>query len=198
MGSLGGGSVDTEPTQVEREGARRAAALWNDFVDRFAPVQDKLIERIRVTEDARSGGRAEAVAAAGRRFLPSALQGRNAAGGVAASSGANVRDVIAENSARRRGLSAGVASVEPRLVDRELRGRLSVAASGRGLRDQASLALRRRARDRTVAEINEAFNDLETKQSFISAASTGLGAFAGTKALFGSGSSGSSGGGGST
>lgn len=67
MSLSGGGGGTPAPTADEKELARKAALEWNDYVDRYTPLEDKMIALAtpRPGDVERLRGEANAVAAAG-------------------------------------------------------------------------------------------------------------------------------------
>lgn len=141
MGGGGGGSQ--KPTDEERGLARDAARRWNDYVDRYVPVENEFMRRLEVTPNMEAGARGQMHADA--RQAQGQLAGDMHLGmsnqGVAPGSG---RAVMARGDLEGATLAAsGLAGANKvqGLYDRRLAGQAKMAAFGRGLQDQASMSL---------------------------------------------------------
>lgn len=180
--SLGGDAPEPEISEASREGARIAAENWNTFVTRFAPVQDRLL---KITGDRqefmnRQIGKANAEAATASGLTPDNVSADAIRTGKIAGAG----DVMERANLFRRGLASAYSTAEPAAFERDLRGKLKVAAIGRGLQDSAILSNADLGRTTTALEIERGQRALAKKYGLIEGAFTGLGAYAGTTGLF--------------
>ena len=181
MSLSGGGGGTPAPTADEKELARKAALEWNDYVDRYTPLEDKMIALAtpRPGDVERLRGEANAVAAAGlsKEFQTTAAK--------QLSRGASPRGLGAAfgelAGAQGQAAGAGMAKAEAAVKDRELKTKTKLTAFGRGLADQSMLGLSRAAQDSTRLAI-ESF---KAKQREKEARMEALGTVLGTVASYG-------------
>lgn len=174
--SLGGGGGGTPaPTTDEKELARKAALEWNDYVERYTPLEDKMIELAtpRPGDVERLRGEANAVAAAGlsKDFQATAAK-RLARGASPAGLGAAIGEL---SDAQGQAAGAGLSKAEAAVKDRELKTKTKLTAYGRGLQDQSMLGLSRAAQDSTRLAIESFKAKQKEKDARMEALGTALG-----------------------
>jgi hypothetical protein len=147
-------STGTQQTQTERALAERAAADWNRYIDRFAPVEDIIPSLTSNLRERRQRAMMDASA--------TAMDQSGFGADTITRSGmpANSAPIIGDNAARatvfRRGLAAVPGALEPNLQSLKTGGQLKVAANLRGLQDNANLVTGSLARDATQTAIETA------------------------------------------
>lgn len=175
----GGGGSKQEPTAEEKALARRGANEFNDYVDRFLPVEDKFYELSRATDASREQqrGAANAEAAMAHAESRQGLGDAMARSGSAPSSGRAVLGTSDLSDAQAEGSAMAQGEADRAVQDREQNARVKMSAFGRELSDQSSMSLRdsgRRAQDAAGRAQERAIQD---RQALISSASSvaGLG-----------------------
>jgi hypothetical protein len=163
-------SSGTQQSQYERALATRAATDWNDYVTRFAPVEDSVVRLTSNTDARRRRAMDDAASTAivqsgwGSRGVADAV-----AAGRAANTGATTRETISKANVYRRGLGAAAGAVEPALYEMKQRGRLKVAANLRGLQDAATISMGQLAQDATRNAITDAQSDMARRNAWLEA-----------------------------
>lgn len=167
--SLGGGGGEPDPTAEERALARKGAKDWNRYVRDILPTTDVVEENVRADAADR---------AAIHRGLSDAAQGGSAASmdqlarQVPLSSGTAAMNLQRQSNDRAAGLATGLNESERNLADREVRGLISLAASGRDLEGEAVSSLAQAGSDATQLAAQGARNDRNFRRGLISATST--------------------------
>lgn len=166
-------------SEADRATAETSAQRWNDFLVRYAPVQDRFVQLINDASAQRrmAVGRANAEAVQASGIGPTAVQSQLTTG----SRSGTVRaagDISDRASVTRRGLAAAFGEIEPGIKEREVRGKLKVAAIGRDLQDMADLSTIDLGRMATQSGLDRAARALETKYGAINAVAGAAGLYA--------------------
>lgn len=177
MGSTGSKPKDPGPTAEERALANRAANEWNDYLQRYVPLEDQAIALSEYNPDtvARLQGETSAMAAFGtkgqtQQNIKQSLQSGAGLGSAMTRLGAD-EPVLAQASAG--GLGAALA--ERSVRDRELQAKQKLTAFGRGLADQSTLGLSQHARTRTETALSKYQAKQNDRNSRLGAVGTALG-----------------------
>lgn len=160
----GGGSADPpKPTEEEKALAERAAREWNDYIDRYIPLEDKAIELSspKPGDIDRLRGEASATAALGLRGAHATAVNKNLQRGAGLGSAATATDLAEPSRVFGSAVGLGAAQAERAVKDRELAAKTKLTAFGRGLGDQSTLGLSRLGSDSTRARILEYKGDVE-------------------------------------
>jgi hypothetical protein len=177
MGSTGSKPSDPAPTAEERALAGRAANEWNDYLERYVPLEDQAIAAAAYdpNKTARLQGETSAMAALGTKGDVAAGVKRTLQTG-AGLSGAMTR--MAADDPTRAAASAGglgAALAERSVRDRELQAKQKLTAFGRGLADQSTLGLSRLGQTRTEETLTNYKAKQAEKAAKMEAAGTALG-----------------------
>lgn len=166
-------------SEADRALAETSALRWNDFLTRFAPVQDRFLQLINDMDTPRryAAGVANAEAMTASGIGPAAVAPQFATGSKTASVRA-AGDVADRAQMGRRGLAAAMGEIEPALLERKIRGKLKVAATGRDLQDMADLSTANLGRMSTQSALDRSARDLELKYGIIDAAAGAAGLYA--------------------
>lgn len=169
--SLGGGSnksavaAATKQTEYEKASAEQAINSWNDFVTRFAPVEDRFIQLTTNAGARRSRALSEASADA---YEASGANARSIAdAGRPATDGPTMAGFRERTNVFRRGLAAASGATEPALYETAQRARLKLAAQGRGLADASMTSMGTLARDATALAIEDAQNRMARRNAIV-------------------------------
>jgi hypothetical protein len=137
-----------KPSSHEKALAKDAATRWNDYVERYVPVENEFVKRTKATADKVAAARGIANADAGmamgearqQQELGLAAQGAAPGSGRAVMAGADLTEAYAEAS------GAGQAGMQQAVHDQEQNAKVKMAAFGRDLQDQSALGLGNAAR----------------------------------------------------
>lgn len=183
--SLGGGSnksavaAATKQTEYEKASAEQAINSWNDFVTRFAPVEDRFIQLTGNTGARRSRALADASAEA---YTKSGADARSIIdSGRRPADGPTMAGFRERTNTFRRGLAAAAGATEPALYETQQRGRLKLAALGRGLSDASMTNMGSIARDASAVAIENAQNRMAERNAMLDAAFGATGMWAAQK-----------------
>lgn len=156
MSSGGGGKPKTpEPAAAERALARDSARSWNDYVQRFIPVENQFLEQTQATpgriaaakgllntELARSYSEAAGSAVSGLAFQGAAL-----------SSGRGALGMHSLGRAYAGATGVGQAEAGQAVRDRQQAGRMMMASFGRDMQSDGVASLSGMARQSTDSAI---------------------------------------------
>jgi hypothetical protein len=165
-------------SDADRANAEISAHKWNDWVTRYAAVQDRLIEMTNDTgrAHARAVGEAsaEATMAAGLETgnIQKQMQTGSKTAGVSP-----LGDVMERASMARRGLGSAYGVIEPAVKERQIRGRLKVVAATRGVADQANLGMAELGRMSTNAAMQDLQRSSDMRAGLLNAAGTAAGSY---------------------
>lgn len=171
MGWSGGGGTP-KPTEEEKALAKDSAIAYNDYQQRFVPLENEYISRFRATDGdlatQKGIGSADTYQAAHGGDTAAVQRGMGA--GVGATSG---RSIMARaDIASARGGTAGevIAARELDRKDMELRGLLKMSAFGRDLADTNRLATANLADQKTQASIAKLNSKMKEQAAYGEAA----------------------------
>jgi len=177
-GGGGGGSDEPEPTEEERALAKRGAQRWNRYVEDIVPATGTFAENIRSDASAKATADRQVV-----NPVRSQSQGnlRNAMMGNPRSTGGAAMALQQADNQASSTISQGANTARSDLMNRENRGLLALASSGRELQNQGTTGLARAGRDALQASAQQSENDMRFRQGITSALATGAGAYIGTQ-----------------
>ena len=182
LSDLFGGSSSNEPapTQEERALAESGAKNWNRYVRDIVPVSGRFADLTRAGD----GDRAMV-----NRGVINSVRDENYSRGLTnalrrnpLSVGAAAMSVQRSNDAANSAIAAGVTQGASQLLDREARGLLSLASSGRQLQNTGTQTLGAAGRNAQEVAIAQGRNDRAFAQGLVSGASTIGGYYAGQRA----------------
>ena len=173
----GGGGDAPGPTSEERELARSGVKNWNRYVRDIVPVSDVYAAQTKASGDdfaLINRGVANSARDAGySQDLNAAVQGNPLSTGAAAM---RIQD---RSNAADRAVAVGSAQGATQLMDRETRGLLSLASSGRQIKNTGTQTLASAGRDAQRLAIAEGDNDRAFTQGLISGGSNIAGMYVG-------------------
>ena len=181
MGWGGSKPKDPKPTAQERALAEVAAKDWNDYQQRYVPVESQFVDRIRASEGDLASARGsavadveQAVAGAGDRIIGSGDATRGAA------------KMGLADAAIAKGKARGAAVNEATLAreNAELRGLSKMAAFGRGLADQSRVGLASVASGANQRNIDDLRTKIAEQNLLIEGIGGAVGTYAGYKGVF--------------
>lgn len=182
MGSKSASSNEPEPTQEERALARRGAEQWNRFARDIVPVADTVQANTRAKKsDEATIARGLADSARADTADTTRTLMRN----TPTSTGAAAMGLQEMNNRGNAAMGAGAAQGATELVDRETRGLMSLAASGRRVDSSANQSLAEAGAGAQEQAYQKAENERATQQGMISGLSSGAGLAAGSGNLEG-------------
>lgn len=159
------------PTAQERALAKRAAREWNDYVDRYIPLENEFIERTKATDDVVASLRGAANADTNMAYGEAERNARREPG-----SGRDTAGVMRRATARDKASGLAQAFSQQAAHDREQKARVKISAFGRGLADQSTMSLGSQASRATEAALQEFEQDVARDNQLTQAALYGLGA----------------------
>lgn len=176
----GGGPEKQEATAQERALATRAAKDWNDYTTRFTPALKAFRSRLSDKDGAVQTGKADASNLAAKAFGggDTALVAKGLRQGAAPSSGRTVLGLADKADGFATTAGRGSYAAETAADDRELRGLIKLAAHGRGLADENSMALTRIGNQQTAADAENLSRKMSRDQFLSRSVGQGLGAAA--------------------
>jgi hypothetical protein len=181
MGSTGSKPKDPAPTQEEKALAERSANQWNDYLERYVPLEDQAIELAKYdpNKTARLQGETSAMAAMGTK----GEAGKNVKTSLKAGAGlgSGMTRSAAEDPTRAAASAGGLgaALAERSVRDRELQAKQKLTAFGRGLADQSTMGLSQLGRTRTDEALTKYKHKQDEKNEQLAAVGTALGFAAG-------------------
>jgi hypothetical protein len=168
---------DPKPTAEERALAGRSANEWNDYLQRYVPLEDQAIELSEYDPNttARLQGETSAMAALGTQGQVGENVKRTLQTG--AGLGSAMTTLAAEDPVRAQMSAAGLgaAMAERTVRDRELQAKQKLTAFGRGLADQSTLGLSQLAKTRTQEALGKYQSRQAERNARLGAVGTGLG-----------------------
>jgi hypothetical protein len=143
-------------TAQEKSLAKNAANNWNDYVERYIPVEDEFAKRTQATDDkvAQQRGIVNADANMAYSKAADAAQKGMAAQGAAPGSGRAALGQASLADARGSASGLGQAFAQQGVHDREQNARVKMSAFGRGMADQSQISLGDQARRATGEALN--------------------------------------------
>ena len=174
---LFGGGDGQDVTSEEKALAAKGAKDWNRYVRDIVPVSDVYADQIEADDSAaasvdrgvvnnvRNGGFADGLESAATNNL--------------SSPGAMAMQMQDRNNSADAAVAKGSVRGATQLMDREQRGLLSLAASGRGVRNNGTKTLASAGQDAQRLAAAEAQNDRAISQGLMSGAATGAGVYVG-------------------
>jgi hypothetical protein len=171
------------PTEQERALSKDAARRWNDYVERYIPVENEFMRRNEATPQKMMAARGVANADAG--LVAHGLQGQMntalASQGAAPGSGRAMGAATDLNSAWAEASGLGQGAMQQGVIDQSLAGKQKLATFGRGLDSNVQLGMGQAAETAHRANMS-AFENKVNKSNFMThslATGAGLGLMAG-------------------
>lgn len=180
MGSKGG-SKKAKPTAQERALAKDAAAKWNDYVERYVPVENEFVERTKASDDKVAAAQGMVNADANMAHAQAAEQARAGLASQGAAPGSG-RAALSQTSLEdARGASSGEAQAiaTQGVHDQEQNARVKMSAFGRDLQDNTSLSLGQSGRRATDAAVAKMKRKTDQRNAMISTGLSAAGAVVG-------------------
>jgi hypothetical protein len=180
------------PTEQEKALAGDSAHKWNDYVNRYIPLENEFVNKTKATDDKVASARNMVNADAGMAH-GQAQQAANAglsSQGAAPGSGRAAMGNAALGDARGAAGGLGQAQAAQGVHDREQGARVKMSAFGRDLQDSTSLSLANSGRRATSTMLDKYQQKLDHRQSMISTGLSAAGAGVGAMNKGGAGSSG--------
>ena len=169
------------PTKQERALASDSAHKWNDYVERYIPLENDFVNKTKATDDKVAAAR-NIVNTDSAMAYGGAVGAANAglsSQGVAPGAGRSAmgHSALQDAHGAASGLGQGIAAQG--VHDREQAARVKMSAFGRDLQDSTSMSLESSGRRATGAMLDNYSRKLDSRQSMIrtglSAASAGIG-----------------------
>jgi len=158
----GGGGGGTEVTEEERGLAETGAAKWNDYQQRFVPVENNIIEQIKATPEKAQELAGIANADVHQQFEP-------------VSTSTNLRGLVDAYDRQGKVLANAVPKAAGSVNDTQMQGMLKMAAYGRGLSDQAALSTYKVGSNATQTAVNAANKKAAKETDMLSSVGTAVG-----------------------
>lgn len=187
MGSKDSGDNTPEPTAQERALAKQGAQEWNRFATDIVPVADVVERNTKATDsDTATISRGLTSSALGG----SAGQARKIMRSTPTSVGAAAMGLQSTSDQASAAIGAGSARGETKLLDRETRGLMSLAATGRGVKANATESLAQSGAEAMELANAKASNERAIQQGIVSGISSGVGIASGAGVFSGGGGTG--------
>lgn len=155
FGGRGGGGTPAQ-TEQERELARRGAANYNDYQQRFVPLEQQFLDSVQFDQADvnRLRGEANASAASAVNGATQGVVTQTARTGIG--SGANTLAIAGVPLVQASAAGQGGAPAEAVVRNREIEGKTKFAALGRGYEHTANTGLVSAAQDATRSALTNA------------------------------------------
>lgn len=176
-----------KPSAEEKALARNAAKDWNDYQQRFVPVENSFIAELTPDkgEVAQLRGRQAADIAQAQKGADASLVSASAAGGLGAGRSVMARHSQSLGGAKAR--SGAVTGADTALRNRKLAGMMKMAAFGRGLNDSRQVSSISAAGDATSRYVGDIRNDTFLRGERLGAIGTAAGTAMSSYTAFGGG-----------
>ena len=189
-GGGGGGDNKVEETQAQKEQSRIAIDRYNDYQQRFAPLENRLFGEVRTTDGEYEQGMGRAATASESQFSGARqdYDDQQFARGINPASGAYIARMGGLKQTEALATGQNAASSGQALADQEVSGLMGLTQVGRG---QSTSAFQQygqaaqSAQDQAISDARNALNESLSRQRFFGQA-TGAAA-AGAQGLFSGG-----------
>jgi hypothetical protein len=177
--SLGGADDDQQPSASELALAQQGANDWNNFILDYSPVEDDYLKRIADYKSGRYDQMAAASSEAAKTLSTSPEKmSKLKATGMPGNASAILKQTMSDANVYRKGLAGAAPAIEGALTERDVKGRLKLVATERGLQDQALVSLGDAGRRATEEAINASEARSQSNAALLNAAGTVAGAAA--------------------
>lgn len=164
---MGGGPDDPEQTPEERALGEIAVKRWNDYQERFVPVENEYIEAVQKTDSDFSEARSRTASAVQQNFAPAEddLRDNLFAQGLSPDSGKAV--TMMNRFGQDRGLSMGTGLNETDVAvdNQHIQGLQNVVQMGQGQAAESLGGMGRVAADATQDSIDRSNRSFQNRQA---------------------------------
>ena len=186
----GGGGNDVKQSPEERELGRIAIERWNDYQNRFVPVENEYIQSVQKTDSDFSEARGQTASAVQQAFAPAEIDLSNNlfAQGITPDSGKGISAVQALGRDRGLSMGTGLNETDVAVDNQHLQGLQNVVQMGQGQAADSLAGMGQVAADATRDSIDRANRSYQNRQAGLHLAGTVAGA--GTQAYMNRGPAG--------
>lgn len=174
----GGGGNDIEQTPEEKALGEIAVNRWNDYQQRFVPVENEYIEAVQKTDSDFSEARGRTTSAVQQAFAPAEddLSDNLFAQGITPDSGKGVTAMNALGQDRGLSMGTGLNETDVAVDNQHIQGLQNVVQMGQGQAAESLGGMGRVAADATQDSINRANQSYQNRQAGLHLAGTVAGA----------------------
>ena len=163
----GGGGNDVKQSPEERELGRIAIERWNDYQNRFVPVENEYIQSVQKTDSDFSEARGQTASAVQQAFAPAEIDLSNNlfAQGITPDSGKGISAVQALGRDRGLSMGTGLNETDVAVDNQHLQGLQNVVQMGQGQAADSLAGMGQVAADATRDSIDRANRSYQNRQA---------------------------------